>query len=445
MLSSITNSSNGSWAQSITLSWDIEESGSGIKSVEWRLNDGTTWGSFGQNEWYGMTRTNERNDTIYIRVTDNVGNVSNIESTVLKIDKTAPSAPVITNNKNNVWSKDSVTVSMKSTDNRSGIARYEWYESGSWTIRAMNINDGIGSITYGAQRNETIRIRAVDNAGNVSSESTTIVKVDTTNPIAKISASVSGNSIRISASGSSDTNSGIKNYQYSRDNSTWYTSTSNSYTFTGLADGTYTVYVKVTDNSGRTSSVVNTKVTVKNNVYLYDYGNVNTLAGSFVTGTGSTIMSTWQGGGTVKQNDNNIQLNITGYTSYLDSSTRYRAVGVRTQKQIDLTNYKQACILYDLSIPAYAHYLPDSSWTAATGLRIAATTSTTNWYDNMAPRSAGYWTTYGTEYIVSKQTMCTDLSLATGNYYVLFHIDAVKDAYGAAPVAKIYQLYLVPN
>ena len=281
VLSNITNSSNGSWAQSITLSWDIEESGSGIKSVEWRLNDDLTWGSFGQNEWYGITRTNERNDTIYIRVTDNAGNVSNIESTVLKIDRTVPSAPVITNSKNNVWSKDAVTVNMESTDSRSGIARYEWYENGSWTTRAISISDGIGSITYTNQRNETIRIRAVDNAGNVSSESTTIVKLDTTNPTAKISASVSGNNIRVSASGSSDTNSGIKNYQYSRDNSTWYTSTSDSYTFTGLVDGSYTVYVKVTDNSGRTSSVVSTTTVVAyTNVYVSSSGNDSSGNGS---------------------------------------------------------------------------------------------------------------------------------------------------------------------
>ena len=91
VLSSIINSSNGEWAQSVTLSWEITEEGSGISKVEWRLNDNETWTGFSESEWYGITRSNERDDTIYIRVTDNAGNVSNIESTVMKIDRTTPS------------------------------------------------------------------------------------------------------------------------------------------------------------------------------------------------------------------------------------------------------------------------------------------------------------------------------------------------------------------
>ena len=41
ILSSIQNSSNGSWAKEVTLSWEIEETGSGIAKVEY-----ATWVKF---------------------------------------------------------------------------------------------------------------------------------------------------------------------------------------------------------------------------------------------------------------------------------------------------------------------------------------------------------------------------------------------------------------
>ncbi|HIR73988.1 TPA: hypothetical protein IAB95_00630, partial [Candidatus Ventrenecus avicola] len=85
--------------------------------------------------------------------------------------------------------------------------------------------------------------------------------VDTTNPTVTISASVSGNAITVQATGS-DAHSGIASYQYSRDNSTWYTGTSGTYNFTGLSYGNYIIYVKVIDYSGRVSNIVEMPVNV---------------------------------------------------------------------------------------------------------------------------------------------------------------------------------------
>ena len=272
ILSSIQNSSNGSWAKEVTLSWEIEETGSGIAKVEWQLNDQGSWGSFGESEWYGITRRNDRNDKISIRITDKAGNVSNIESSVLKIDNTGPSKPTITNSKNNVWSTGDVTVSLSSSDSGSGIARFEWYENGAWTTRTINQNGNTANITYTTNRNETIRFRVVDNVGNVSSENTTIVKIDKTNPIAKISATVKQNNITVSANGSSDSGSGIKNYQYRLDNGQWYNSTSTSYTFSNVSVGSHTVYVQVVDNAGRTSSAVSANKSIASDNIIYEGG-----------------------------------------------------------------------------------------------------------------------------------------------------------------------------
>lgn len=105
--------------------------------------------------------------------------------------------------------------------------------------------------------------------------------VDTQNPVAKITATTKQNTITINASGSSDSESGIKNYQYSRDNKTWYTSTANTYTFTGLADGSYTIYVEVTDNAGRTAMTSTTVTVAYTTVYVSATGNNSTANGSY--------------------------------------------------------------------------------------------------------------------------------------------------------------------
>ena len=300
ILSDIQNSSNGAWAKSITLSWEITEEESGIAKVEYSP-DNNSWNELSKEEWNGLTRNNERNDTIYIRIADVVGNVSEVKRTTMKIDNTVPSASYTINSStagSNGWYK---ALSIKATlsDSRSGVKSAKYCTTtGSTCTPGTNasISGNAFTVTLGSNASaQKVCTQVTDNAGNTSSTICSgTYKVDTTNPTAKISASSSGSNITVSASGSSDAHSGIANYQYSRDNKTWYTSTSNSYTFTGLSNGTYTVYVKVTDKSGRVSSAVSAKVIVKNYVYLYDYGTTNTnLVGNLVTASGSTISGTF--------------------------------------------------------------------------------------------------------------------------------------------------------
>ncbi len=91
-ITNLTNSTGkDKWTtKSTTISWKITENESGIKNVQYRLNKNGEWKNLDKSEWYGFTRNNDRNDIVEIRVVDNAGNISNIVSTTLKIDKTAP-------------------------------------------------------------------------------------------------------------------------------------------------------------------------------------------------------------------------------------------------------------------------------------------------------------------------------------------------------------------
>ena len=112
----ITNSSKGNWTNSsITLSWTSSDTGgAGIKKYQYS-HDNKTWADFSAAEQNGITRSDERNDVLYIMSVDNAGNPSASASTPMKIDKTAPNKPIYV---------------ARYSDNTS-------YTSGSWTNKTV--------------------------------------------------------------------------------------------------------------------------------------------------------------------------------------------------------------------------------------------------------------------------------------------------------------------
>ena len=174
VLSSITNSSNGNWATSITLSWTINESGSGISKVQYSPNN-STWSDLSSNEWYGLTRNNNRNDTLYIRTIDNAGNISNVASTTMKIETSNPTLSFSTTTTTN-----KITV-VASASAYSGINKYEYSRNGgsSWIIGTSNTYTFTG-LTQGKSYNIMVRVTSV--SGKQASSSKTVTTSRITNP-----------------------------------------------------------------------------------------------------------------------------------------------------------------------------------------------------------------------------------------------------------------------
>ena len=174
------------------------------------------------------------------------------------IDKTNPTITNVSGNPSS-WQTEATLIVDGVSDTQSGLADEAYSFDNGATWQSSNVKK------YTSNTNNII-IKVRDKAGNVYTHSViNITKIDDVVPTAKISVSTSLGTITISANGSSDTQSGIKNYQYSKDNKNWSTSTSNTYNFTGLNDGSYMVYVKVTDNVGRTKTVSTTAVVAYQN------------------------------------------------------------------------------------------------------------------------------------------------------------------------------------
>ena len=300
---------------------------SGHKSTTYSITGGATV----SNATAATTLNDTNTYTIKVTTIDNAGN-SATRTQIVKIDKEAPTAPEITNPSNGAWTNGNVTITAKSTDAHSGIDKIEWYENGAWTTRALTTTDGTGVITYTADRNETIRFRAVDKAGNASSESTTVVKIDKTSPSDTAPTVVSTTNTITVTSKQTDSLSGIKSgtIQYAIMKGTTWSAWQTSNQFTGLTHNTeYKVKTKVTDNAGNTKESLTTTISTK-----------ELQAGSLTLTIGTSSGSAYSEG-TWTKSDVYVTLNkaSTGTTTYesLADSAQTVVAGTASNVKINTT------------------------------------------------------------------------------------------------------------
>ena len=300
---------------------------SGHKSTTYSITGGATV----SNATAATTLNDTNTYTIKVTTIDNAGN-SATRTQIVKIDKEAPTAPEITNPSNGAWTNGNVTITTKSTDAHSGIDKIEWYENGAWTTRALTTTDGTGVITYTADRNETIRFRAVDKAGNASSESTTVVKIDKTSPSDTAPTAISTTNTITVTSKQTDSLSGIKSgtIQYAIMKGTTWSAWQTSNQFTGLTHNTeYKVKTKVTDNAGNTKESLTTTISTK-----------ELQAGSLTLTIGTNSGSAYSEG-TWTKSDVYVTLNkaSTGTTTYesLADSAQTVVAGTASNVKINTT------------------------------------------------------------------------------------------------------------
>ena len=191
-----------------------------------------------------------KNGTIYFWVKDGAGHIVNKAITVSKVDGVAPYLSVSASNE---WSTSN-TISMYFRDGESGLDGYAVTTTETTPTSWEYLTGSSITITKKITNNGTYYVWVKDLAGLISHTSVSVDKVDTTAPTASMTLTKTSDSITVDASSSSDTESGIAKYEYSIDGTTYYSSTNSTYTFTGLSSGTYTVYLKVTDNVGNVES-----------------------------------------------------------------------------------------------------------------------------------------------------------------------------------------------
>lgn len=145
----------------------------------------------------------EESYTDTIEISDIFGNKTMCPVGV-KLDRSAPSKPVINNPYEDSWTNKSYSIEIKSVDDVSGIAYFEYrYPDSSeeternWTQWVNSSkkpgDDSIFTTTsFSKERSEYVEVRACDYAGNCSEISQSMIKIDKTAPTCSITLTGSG-------------------------------------------------------------------------------------------------------------------------------------------------------------------------------------------------------------------------------------------------------------
>ncbi|PLS15032.1 hypothetical protein CVD28_24440 [Bacillus sp. M6-12] len=244
------STSTSAWTNgSVTITANATDSGTGVKRIQ--LPNGN---------WIAdstVTYTAPSNGTYTFQVEDNVGNVRSYPVSVSNIDNQDPNAPTINAGTN--WTDASsvpVTITHGSDNGTAGVNRTEYMLSGA-TTKGWTTYTGQISVT--AEGETTITARTIDNAGNVSSTSQKVVRIDRTNPNAPTinsngytnGAWATGN-VTLSAS-LTDNGASDARIQYSLNGGAW-----TNYNGNILFDdeGTSTISFRSIDEAGNTSATV---------------------------------------------------------------------------------------------------------------------------------------------------------------------------------------------
>ena len=219
--------------------------------------DGTTWTETN-------TLTIEENTTVYACLYNGIRYGAATTETVSNIDKQKPAIPTITNPSNGEETSQDVTVTVTTSETGSGIAKYQAYYNGEWHDR--NETSNTLSDIWNIDVDDTVKYRVIDNAGNISDEATTVLK------ITKIAATISNmtnGDLEISATValSGDINYTNTKYAFTTSNdklgtndASLYTdgtiSQSNSTVKATKKEGTYYLHVLATSNSGYSKELI---------------------------------------------------------------------------------------------------------------------------------------------------------------------------------------------
>jgi chitodextrinase len=236
----------------VTLTLEATDSLSGVKTTYYSLNDGDVR-SYTSGEI--LTIPDEGVTTISYWSEDNAGNMELPNTTTIFIDKTPP-ATTVTPPPPSGWTSASVSFELDATDSLSDVQATCYALNGS--LQPTYTPDT--TVTISDEGTTVVSYWSVDDAGNIEPGNATTITVDTVAPLPSnlATTSVTTSTISLSWTAATDAVSGVSYYSVHRNGSVLATTSSTTYTDTGLdPDTTYGYYVTACDVAGNESDPSN--------------------------------------------------------------------------------------------------------------------------------------------------------------------------------------------
>ena len=219
-----------------------------IASYAWNFGDSSTGTGVAPQHQYAQAGTY----TVTLTVTDNGG-----ASTAVQQAITVTNAPP-TANFTATANQLQVSVDASGSADADGtISDYAW-DFGDGTAVTHGVTS---SHTYASGGSKTITLTVTDNAGGRTTTSQTVTVAASLPPVASFTSSATGLKMAFDGSGSSDPDGTIASYAWNFGDGSGSASAKPNHTYSN--DGSYTVQLTVTDNSGVTNTTSKT-VTVAN-------------------------------------------------------------------------------------------------------------------------------------------------------------------------------------
>jgi large repetitive protein len=254
----------------VSASGSTDSGGSALAGYQYRTSTdgGTSWSAVTGGASDAVTA--EANTWVQFRSIDGAGNTSawtpatQTAAATVKLDRTAPSAPVVSGGPAGWTNAASVILGATSTDAGSGVKNYTYETStnggSTWSAPTTTTNP---TVTISNAGTTLVQFEATDNVNVTSAWSQVSVQIDRTAPTAP---TVSGGSaswqlaapVTLTASGSTDSGgAGLAGYQYrtSTDGgSTWSPASATGAAAAISGDGVTLVQMRAVDAAGNTST-----------------------------------------------------------------------------------------------------------------------------------------------------------------------------------------------
>jgi peptidoglycan/xylan/chitin deacetylase (PgdA/CDA1 family) len=253
-------------AVSVTLS-AADTGGSGVASIIYTTDGSDPSTTNGSTYTGALSLTGTT--TMKYRAFDNAGNAEPVNSALIHVDITPPSATIACNGNacTSGYYQAGVSVSLSATDADSGVASIRYTTNGTDPTLT---NGTVYNAPFSPGATTTIKYRAWDNVGNATPVQTQLVQVDSSPPTASLTSPTAGATLggTVTLSASASDNVAVDHVDFLVDGTVVATSTAAPYSVSwnsqSVSDGKHTITARAADSAGNTTTSSAVTVTVTN-------------------------------------------------------------------------------------------------------------------------------------------------------------------------------------